>query len=158
MLANSRKGVLKARFISRSPSSFTTGGRSVSQFVSVSGTPLEPMTRFFFFLFFFVGKLLCSSSWGALSDERTGLQFAVQSVSGQSRGGLVTIHYCLIRDHWLPLPSPLTTRSDYGGSFLSCPSAQGNPSRGRRVFTISLCRCLQIYKFVTTDISITITI
>jgi hypothetical protein len=24
-------------------------------------------------LFFFVGKLLCSSSWGALSDEKTGL-------------------------------------------------------------------------------------
>jgi hypothetical protein len=40
--------------------------------------------------------LLCSSSWGALSDERTGLYFVVQSVSGQSRGGLVTIHDCLI--------------------------------------------------------------
>jgi hypothetical protein len=52
----------------------------------VSGTTLGPMTRFY---------LLSSSSWGALSDERTGLQFVVQSVSGQSRGGLITIHYCL---------------------------------------------------------------
>jgi hypothetical protein len=73
------------------------------------------MTRFFFSLSF-AGQLLCSSSWGALSDERTGLQFAVQSVSGQSRGGLITIHYCLV---WLPFPSPLTTRWDYGGSILT---------------------------------------
>jgi hypothetical protein len=44
----------------------------VSQYVLVSGTPLGPMTRFFFFLSF-SGKLFSSSSWGALSDERTGL-------------------------------------------------------------------------------------
>jgi hypothetical protein len=49
------------------------------------------MTR----LYFFAGKLLCSASWGALSDERTGIQFVVQSASGQSREGLVIIrvHY-----------------------------------------------------------------
>jgi hypothetical protein len=46
--------------------------RSFSQYVLVSGTPLGPMTRFYFFLSF-AGKLLWSSSWGALSDERTGL-------------------------------------------------------------------------------------
>jgi hypothetical protein len=46
-------------------------GQSVSQYVLVSGTT-GPMTRFYFFLSF-AGKLLCSSSWGAPSDERTGL-------------------------------------------------------------------------------------
>jgi hypothetical protein len=35
---------------------------------------------------------------GALSDERTGLQFAVLSLSGPSRSKPVTIHYCLIWD------------------------------------------------------------
>jgi hypothetical protein len=36
--------------------------------------------------------------WGALSDERTGLQFAVQSLNGPSRAEPVTILYCLILD------------------------------------------------------------
>jgi hypothetical protein len=71
------------------------------------------------FPFYYSAKLLCPSSWGALSDERTGLYFVVQSVSGQSRGGLITIHYCLIRDYWVPFPSPLTIRRDYGGSILT---------------------------------------
>jgi hypothetical protein len=89
---------------------------SVGQYVLVSGTPLGHMTRFFFF-FCFAWQLLCSSSWGTLSDKRTGLSFVVQSVSGQSRRGLITIHY--IWDYWLPFPSPLTTRRDYGGSILT---------------------------------------
>jgi hypothetical protein len=40
--------------------------------VGQSVTRLGPMTRFYFSLSF-VGKLHCSSSWGALSDKRTGL-------------------------------------------------------------------------------------
>jgi hypothetical protein len=40
---------------------FTTGGRSVSHYVMVSGTPLRPMTRFYFFPSF-AGKFLCFSS------------------------------------------------------------------------------------------------
>jgi hypothetical protein len=36
--------------------------------------------------------------WGALSDERTRLQFEVQSLNGQSRSEPVTILYCLIWD------------------------------------------------------------
>jgi hypothetical protein len=36
--------------------------------------------------------------WGALSHERTGLQFAVQSFNGLSRAEPVTILYCLIWD------------------------------------------------------------
>jgi hypothetical protein len=43
--------------------------QSVSQCLLVSG---PKVTRFYFFLNF-AGQLLCSSSWGALSDERTGL-------------------------------------------------------------------------------------
>jgi hypothetical protein len=43
-----------------------------SQYVLVSGTPLEPMARYYFFLSF-ARKLLCSSSWCALSDETTDL-------------------------------------------------------------------------------------
>jgi hypothetical protein len=43
----------------------------------------------------------------------------MQSVNGQSSGGLITIHYWLIWDYWVPFPSPLTTRSDYGGSILT---------------------------------------
>jgi hypothetical protein len=69
---------------SRNRSYFTTDGESVC-------LPSMPTTRFYFFLSF-AGKLLCSSSWGALSDEREGLQFVVQSVSGQSHGLLITIH------------------------------------------------------------------
>jgi hypothetical protein len=147
----------------RSRSYFTTDGQSVSQYVLVSGTPLGPMTRFFFFLSF-AGELLCSSSWGALWREdgsvicsaicqwsksrRThnhtllstgttgfpirclaGITMEVfyplwqegesticsESVSGQSRGGLITIQYCLIWDYCGPFPLP---RRDYDGSIL----------------------------------------
>jgi hypothetical protein len=41
-----------------------------------------------------VVRFLC----GALSDERTDLQFAVQSLNDPSCAELVTIHYCLIWD------------------------------------------------------------
>jgi hypothetical protein len=44
----------------------------------------------------------------------------VQSVSGRSSGGLITIHYCLIWNYWIPYPSPLTTRRKY-----SYPPPQG---------------------------------
>jgi hypothetical protein len=36
--------------------------------------------------------------WGALSDDRIGLQFAVQSLNGASRAEHVAILYCLIWD------------------------------------------------------------
>jgi hypothetical protein len=54
---------------SRSQSYFKTDGQSVCLGV---GHPFGAMTGFYFFLSF-ARKLLCSSSWGALSDERTGL-------------------------------------------------------------------------------------
>jgi hypothetical protein len=80
-----------------------------------------------FFFLSFPGQLLCSSSWGALSDERTGLQF----VSGQSCGGLITIHHYLIWDCWVPFPSPLITSRDYGGSILV----------GKLRFTVIIVSC-----------------
>jgi hypothetical protein len=70
--------------------------QSVSQYVSVSSTLVGLATRYYFLsecccLIFAVLFL-----WGALSDERTGLQFTVQSLNGPSRAELVTILYCLI--------------------------------------------------------------
>jgi hypothetical protein len=48
--------------------------RSVSQSVCVGvGHPLGAYNQILLFPFFFAGKLFCSSSWGALSDERMGL-------------------------------------------------------------------------------------
>jgi hypothetical protein len=41
-------------------------------------------------------KVAVVSLWGALSDEKTGLQFAMQSLNGPSRAEPVTILYCLI--------------------------------------------------------------
>jgi hypothetical protein len=64
-------------------------------------------------------EVFLPASTRGLSDERTGLQFVVQSVSGQSRRGLISIHYCLVWDHWVPFTSPLTTRRDHGGSILT---------------------------------------
>jgi hypothetical protein len=67
-----------------------TVGQSVSQYALVLGTLLGPMTRFSFSISL-AGQWLCSFSWGAPSDERTGLQFVLQSLGGQSRGGLITV-------------------------------------------------------------------
>jgi hypothetical protein len=92
--------------------------RLVGLSVLVSGTSLGPMTRGFVFLSF-AGQLLCSLSWGALYDERTGLKFVVQCVGGQSLGRLINVYYCLIWDYWVPFLSFLTTRRDFGGSILT---------------------------------------
>jgi hypothetical protein len=45
-----------------------------------------------------VWKLRSLFLWGALSDERTGLQFAVQSLNGPSHAEPVILLYCLIWD------------------------------------------------------------
>jgi hypothetical protein len=54
------------------------------------------LTRYYFLSECCCLKLALVSLWGALSDERTGLQFAVQSPNGPSRAEPVTILYCLI--------------------------------------------------------------
>jgi hypothetical protein len=113
----------------------------LSAYQSWCRAPLWGPLLDFSFLCWTIALLL---SWGALSDERMGLYFVAQSVSGQSRGALITIHYCLIWDYFfppvipfylqsvlcstfskmckqrrVPFPSPLTTRRDYGGSILT---------------------------------------
>jgi hypothetical protein len=82
-------------------------------------------------------KVVILFLWGALSDERTGLQFAVQSLNGPSRADSVTMLYCIIWDsptwrvrfpylyppgtgcpsytpeHWISFTSLLTIRSAF---------------------------------------------
>jgi hypothetical protein len=94
------------------------------------------MTRFFFSLSF-ARQLLCSSSLGALSDERPGLQFVVQSVSSQSRGGLTTIHYCLIWDYWFHFPSPLNDSQRLWWKYFN-PPPQVDTHTAASKFEISL--------------------
>jgi hypothetical protein len=75
-----------------------TIGQSVSQYVLVSSTLVGLGTRYYFLLECCCLKVAVLFLWDALSDERTGLQFAVQSHNGSSRAEPVTILYCLIWD------------------------------------------------------------
>jgi hypothetical protein len=54
------------------------------------------VTRYYFLSKGFCLKVAVLALWGAHSDERTGLQFAVQSLSGPGRTEPETILYCLI--------------------------------------------------------------
>jgi hypothetical protein len=72
--------------------------QSVSQYVLVSSTLVERATRCYFLSECCCLKFAVLYLWGALSDERTGLQFAVYSLNGPSRSEPVTVLYCLIRD------------------------------------------------------------
>jgi hypothetical protein len=56
------------------------------------------VTRYYFLSEGCCLKVAVLFLWGALSDERTGLQFAAQSLNGPSRAEPVTILYCLISD------------------------------------------------------------
>jgi hypothetical protein len=72
---------------------FTTDGRSVSQSVSqyvLVSSPLWDLRP----NITSCTRVAVLSLWSALSDERTGLQFAVQSLNGPSRAEL----HCLISD------------------------------------------------------------
>jgi hypothetical protein len=59
---------------------------------------LELVTRYYFLSERCCLKVAVFFLWGALSDERTDLQFAVQSLNGPIRTERVTILYCLIWD------------------------------------------------------------
>jgi hypothetical protein len=72
--------------------------RSVSQNVLVSSTLVGLAIRYYFLSEGCCLKLAVLLLWGALSDERTGLQFAMQSLNGPSRAEPITILYCLIWD------------------------------------------------------------
>jgi hypothetical protein len=76
----------------------TTDGQSVSQHVLVSSTLVGLLPRYYFLSVCCCLKFAVFFLWGALSDERTGLQFAVQSLNGPSRSEPVTLLYCLIWD------------------------------------------------------------
>jgi hypothetical protein len=65
--------------------------------------------------FDFLSVCCCLFLWGALSDERTGLQFAVQSFNGPSRTKPVTILYCLIWDSNLEGRFPYLYPQEQGG-------------------------------------------
>jgi hypothetical protein len=80
----------------RSRSYFTTDGQSVS--ISWCWT-LGLAIRYYFLSERCCLKIAVLSLWGALSDERTDLQFAVQWVIGPSHVEPVTILYCLIWDY-----------------------------------------------------------
>jgi hypothetical protein len=56
---------------------FTTDCQPVSQYVLVSSTLMVFATRYYFLSECFCLKFASLFLWGALSDERTGLQFAV---------------------------------------------------------------------------------
>jgi hypothetical protein len=76
---------------------------TVSQLVSQSvclgvEATLELVTRYYFLSKIAVWKLRSCFFGDALSDERTGLQYAVQSLNGPGRAEPVTILYCLILD------------------------------------------------------------
>jgi hypothetical protein len=73
-------------------------GRSVSQYVLVSSTLVGLATRYYFLSECCCLKFEVQFLWGALSDERMGLQFAVQSLNGPSHAEPITILYSLIWD------------------------------------------------------------
>jgi hypothetical protein len=78
---------------SKSQSYFTTDSQSVC--LGFEPT-LGLATRYYFLSECCCLKFAVLSLCGALSDERTGLQFAVQSLNGPSPAELATIFYCLI--------------------------------------------------------------
>jgi hypothetical protein len=68
-----------------------------SQSVCLAVEPtLGLATRYYFLSERCCLKVAVFFLWGTLSDERTGLQFAVQSLNGLSSTEPVTILYCLI--------------------------------------------------------------
>jgi hypothetical protein len=72
--------------------------RSLSQYVLISSTLVGLATRYYFLSECCCLKIAVLFLCGALSDERTGLQFASQSLNSRSSAEPVTIPYCLIWD------------------------------------------------------------
>jgi hypothetical protein len=71
---------------------------TVRKYILVSSTLVGLATRYYFLSECCCLKFSVLFLWGALFDERTGLQFAVQSHNGTSRAESVTILYYLIWD------------------------------------------------------------
>jgi hypothetical protein len=90
---------------------------SQSVYLGVEPT-LGLVTRYYFLLQGCCLKVVVSFLWSALSDEKTSLQFAVQSLNGLSRAEPGTILYCLVWDS--PQPGE-------PGSCIYIPQEQGGP-------------------------------
>jgi hypothetical protein len=88
---------------------------TVSQYVLVSSTLVGLPTRYYFLSECCCLKFAVLYLWGTFSDERTGLQFAVQSVNGRSRSEPETILH-------LRLPHP-----GWPGSRIYIPQEHGGP-------------------------------
>jgi hypothetical protein len=110
---------------------FTTDGQSVSLGIE---HPCGTCDQILLPVGMLLSEICCLVSVGRLSDEKTGLQFAVQSLNGPSSSEPITILYCFIWEpptwrtrfpylyppgtgwpsytpgHWVPFTSPLTTR------------------------------------------------
>jgi hypothetical protein len=71
---------------------------AVSQCVLVSSTHEGLAIRCYFLSVCCCLKFAILYLWGALSDERTGMQFAMQSLNGSRRSEPITTLYCLIWD------------------------------------------------------------
>jgi hypothetical protein len=124
---------------SRSPSYFTTDGQpvSMSRCQAHSGTCdhiLLPVGRLLYESCGLVSvgccmKVAVSFQWGALSDERTSLQFAVQWLNSPSRAEPVTIFYCLVWDspknYYSSLHSPSTNHTEKISSTTACSLIAG---------------------------------
>jgi hypothetical protein len=116
-----------------SRSYFTTDSQSVSQYVLVSSTLVGLVTRYYFLSKCYCLKFAVLYLLGALSDERTGLQFAAKSLNSLSRSEPETILYSHLPNlegqvpvfispetrwpsytpgHWVPFTSSLTIRRD----------------------------------------------
>jgi hypothetical protein len=109
---STRTSIRKSQHLSRSGSYFMTDGQSVRISCCRSNSSTSDFLSESYRL-----KVAILFLWGALSDERTGLQFAVQSLNGPSRAEPITIIYCLI---WDPQPIGL-------GSHIYIPQERGGP-------------------------------
>jgi hypothetical protein len=75
----------------------TIGSKSKLQSLCLGVEPtLGLVTRCYFLSESCCLKVAVSFQWGAFSDGRTGLQFAVQSLNDPIRAEFMTILYCLI--------------------------------------------------------------
>jgi hypothetical protein len=69
----------------------------VSESVCLHAEPtLRLLTRYYFLSEGFYLKVAVLSLWGALSDERAGLKFTMQSLNVPSHAEPITMLYCLI--------------------------------------------------------------
>jgi hypothetical protein len=92
---------------------------TVSRPISLGvGHPFGAHDQIFLFSFLLLNNCF-ALHLGAPSDEKTGSVICSAICQWSESRRLITIHYCLIWDYWVPYSSPLMTRRDYGGSILT---------------------------------------